>query len=187
VEQVVRIVARAASITDTRVTPEELCRRHADRVYRFATMVADDKNQADDLAQEALERAIRGLDGFEQARGTLDSWLFRIVVNCARDAGRMRTRESALLDRTKRLFVRAVHSPYQVPSGVHDLDLLSAVRQLDPRQRALIGLRFGADLEYQEVGRVLGISSSAATVATHRALAALRGKLEAIGRTGVEK
>ena len=43
------------------LTAEELCRQYAERVYRFAAMISRGETEAEDLAQDALERAIRSL------------------------------------------------------------------------------------------------------------------------------
>lgn len=57
------------------LTPELLCARHAPAVYRFAAMVAKSDVEAEELAQEALVRAIRKLHTFDARRGTLEAWL----------------------------------------------------------------------------------------------------------------
>ena len=65
--------AAEATITDA----AELCELYAPRVYRFAAMVSRGEVEADDLAQDALERAIRRLGTFDPARGTIDACLWR--------------------------------------------------------------------------------------------------------------
>lgn len=156
-------------------TPEELCAGYADRVHQFACMVAGDDVEAEDLGQAALERAIRALPRFDPSRGELAAWLWRIVTNVARDAGRAARRRQLLVER---LHLR--HSeppPDDIPLGIADDDLLAAVRGLSPAHRAVIALRFGADLDFAGVGAALGISEGAARVATHRALKRLRAAL----------
>jgi len=161
------------------MTADELCERYADRVYRFAAMVSRSTDDARDLAQEALEHAIRGLPKMDPERGDVEGWLYRIVVNAARDAGRVARRQQALLERARTLMVRPPRPGSGPPAGVADAELLNAIRQLPPRERAVIALRFGADLDHAAVGRALGISSAAAGMATRRAIAALRARLEA--------
>src|SRR5262249_545818 len=161
------------------MTADELCERYADRVYRFAAMVSRSSADARDLAQESLERAIRGLPKMDPECGDIEGWLYRIVVNAARDAGRIANRHPALLERARTLRVRPPRPTRGPPPGVADAELLNAIRQLAPRERAVIALRFGADLDHASVGRALGISPAAAGMATRRAIAALRTRLEA--------
>ena len=172
----------------TRVLPSEhaddvlsatqLCERYAANVYRFAAMVSRGSDEAEDLAQDSLERAIRGFASFDPRRGTLEAWLWRIVVNAARDADRLRGRRWRLVER-----LIHTHDPDDdvVPdldATIGDEDLLAAVRGLHPRDRALVALRFGGGLDYAEVGAALGMSAAAAGVALRRALARLRRELE---------
>ena len=75
------------------LTVDELCRLYARRIYKFAQLISKDSADAEDLAQDALERAIKGLQTFDPARGEVEGWLWRIVVNAARDAGRIARRQ----------------------------------------------------------------------------------------------
>ena len=128
------------------------------------------------MAQSALERALRGLPSFDPSRGEVEAWLWRIVVNVARDAGRAVKRRQLLFERLIRL--RGVPpSPGDIPVGIDHEQLLSAVRRLTSSQRSVLALRYGADLDYVAVGSALGISANAAAVAAHRALKSLRRAL----------
>ncbi len=66
---------------------EELYRRHWQRAYRAAYLVARDAHAAEDIAQEAFLQAIRVLDRFDRAR-PFAPWLHRIVTNRALDWAR---------------------------------------------------------------------------------------------------
>jgi RNA polymerase sigma factor (sigma-70 family) len=154
----------------------ELCERYAHRIYRFAAMVARGDVEAEDLAHDALIKAIRRLALYDPARGSVEAWLWRIVVNTARDAGLTARRRFELLSR---LQSEAASASVSAPAPtVRDDQLMTAIRDLKPRDRAVVALRFGADLDYDGVGTALGISTAAAGVATRRALRRLRTILE---------
>src|SRR5215475_15831974 len=60
------------------------------RLRRFARSLTRNADEADDLVQSALERALRNLDGWTP--GTrLDAWMFRIMKNCWIDEIRSKT------------------------------------------------------------------------------------------------
>jgi RNA polymerase sigma-70 factor (ECF subfamily) len=168
--------------TPQALTAETLCERYAERVYRFAAMVARHDIEAEDIAQEALERGIRKLGQFDPRRGTVESWLFRIVTNAARDAGRVSSRRLALWQRlvAQRTDPEAAADDVEVRAlaRLSDHELLAAVRRLRPRERTVIALRFGADLDHASIGATIGLSPNAARVAVRRALDRLRDQLQ---------
>src|SRR5439155_14463180 len=82
-------------------TAENLATYYADRVHRFAVVVSPAGTDPQDLAQDALVKVLRAVDRFEPSQGSLDAWLWRIVVNTAKDAGRMAGRTQLLLDRIR--------------------------------------------------------------------------------------
>jgi RNA polymerase sigma factor (sigma-70 family) len=170
-----------AEETDTKLpmTPERLCSEYSAQVCRFAAMVARSSSDADDIAQEALLKAIRALDSFDPRRGSPETWLWRIVVNSARDMHRGERRRLAVFARLADLWSEP---PQNVESlaieRISNGQLLEAVRSLPARDRTLIGLRFGADLDLETVGRTLGLTDAAAGRAVLRALARLRNRLE---------
>ena len=59
---------------------DELVRAHAGDLYRFAYWLARDRQQAEDIVQEALLRGWRALPRLRDARAA-KSWLFSIVRN----------------------------------------------------------------------------------------------------------
>lgn len=168
------------AVDPPRPTADEVIALYWERAYRFASMVAKGDEDSGDIAQEALTAAIRSLDRFDPAKGSFSTWLWRIVLNTARDAGRASVRRRLLLDRLARQ-TRTI--PLEDPESLaidrlSDQRLLDAVRALKPRPRTLIALRFGAQLSYSEIAAHIGVSESAVVMATRRALANLRHQLE---------
>jgi RNA polymerase sigma-70 factor, ECF subfamily len=167
---------RGMDVADVPPTAEALCQTYAARVYTLAQLISRDTTDADDLAQDALERAIRGLKTFNPAKGDIEGWLWRIVVNAGRDAGRIAGR--------RRLVLELLADRWSVDERIVDVgdhlrteEVVAAVRALSRRHRAVVALRYGADLSYRDVGQALGISEPAALMATRRALAILRNRL----------
>ncbi len=174
--------AGGRAATTAALTPERFCLAYAPRVYRFAAMVARGGAEAEDIAQAALERGIRGLAGYDPLRGPIDGWLWRIVVRTAADFGRAELRRSRIVERLVALREPGDDVSDPVEDSVTDDDLLAAVRRLGTRDRTLVALRFGSDLAYSEIGALLGISEPAAGVAVRRAVARLRRDLAQPGR-----
>jgi RNA polymerase sigma-70 factor (ECF subfamily) len=154
---------------------------YAERVHRFAAMLTRNDQDSVDLAQEALIKALQGLPRFDAAKRTLDTWLWRIVINTAKDAGRLSTRRRLLHERWLRnqaasVAERTVES--EVLDRVRDAELLATVRWLPERARTMIALRFGAQLGTGEIAQQLGMTPAAVSMAIGRALLRLRRDLE---------
>ena len=60
--------------------PDELVQRYGNMVYNLALRLTGNPAEAEDLAQDALVKAVKGWKGF---RGEADpgSWVYRITVN----------------------------------------------------------------------------------------------------------
>jgi RNA polymerase sigma factor (sigma-70 family) len=67
------------------------------------------------------------------------------------------------------------------------LALSSAVSGLEPRDRDLIALRYGADLTARQIAEELNLRTNAVEVALHRALGKLRATIEEPGNPSVRK
>jgi RNA polymerase sigma-70 factor (ECF subfamily) len=158
----------------------ELVQAYLEPVHRFASLLCPSPADREDLAQEALIRAIRHRDRYDPSRGAFGAWLWRITLNVARDQGRAAGRTRALWDRL------VAHDPAEAADSAESValqrmsaqELVAAVHRLPVRHRTLVALRFGTGLSYRELAEVLDISEGAATQAVRRALNALRTELE---------
>jgi RNA polymerase sigma-70 factor (ECF subfamily) len=159
---------------------EQLLELYWERAYRFAAMITRNQHESADIAQEALLKVLRQLDRFDPGRGSFDSWLWRIVLNIARDAGRAASRQQALIERLQSLgrIEEGPNAEVVALQHISDERLLGAVHRLRKLPRTLIALRFGAHLSYREIGEQMGMTEAAALMATRRALAFLRKDVE---------
>ncbi len=161
------------------LSAEELCRRYAASVCRFAALVSPRADDADDLAQEALLRAVRAVASYDPNRGSAEAWLWKIVVNTARDSARRRQRLGWLIERIALSTPRESESVEAIAlDRLRDADLVAQLRRLPHRDRTLLALRYGLGLETDEVGAAVGLSADSTGKAIRRALARLRARLE---------
>jgi RNA polymerase sigma-70 factor (ECF subfamily) len=147
------------------------------RCVREAQRMLDDPVAAEDAAQEALLRAWRQRDACRN-REAPEGWIVQIARNEAlRLAGRTRMRAE-----------REVHSPDDVPgleSGTEPeaqldaLDLQRALSCMSAQERALLTLRYCADLAQPDLARSLDVPEGTIRVRLHRARKRLRRAMEA--------
>jgi RNA polymerase sigma-70 factor (ECF subfamily) len=76
---------------------ERLAGAHTDRLYAVALRLVGDRGDAEDVVQEALLRAWRGIGRF-QGRSLFFTWLYRIAVNEANRALERRSRRGRALE-----------------------------------------------------------------------------------------
>jgi RNA polymerase sigma factor (sigma-70 family) len=149
---------------------EDVYRRQYRRFLRVALALTRGRVQADDAVQEAFARAIRMRAGY-RGEGTLEGWLWQILVNVCRDAHR-RPAELASLDEPSMLNGQAEEWP----------ELRAAVAALPERQRLVLFLRHYADLDYETIAAVLGVRRGTVAATLHTAHSALRRAMTEVKR-----
>jgi RNA polymerase sigma-70 factor, ECF subfamily len=160
--------------------------------YRIVGSVQD----AEDLVQETLLAAWRGLERFE-GRASLRSWLYRIAtnrcLNALRDRGRRpqelpeppeqtppppqptRLGESVWLEPYPDVLLEGVRDPSQQPEARYEareaigLAFVAGLQRLPPRQRAVLVLRDVLAFRAAEVAEMLGVTEASVNRSLQRA------------------
>jgi RNA polymerase sigma-70 factor (ECF subfamily) len=161
------LVARARG--GSREAAGELFSRHWLSAWRAARALTGSHQAAEDVVQDAFERAFRALERFEE--GSFAAWLHRIVVNRALDVVRAE-RPSLDLEAAGGLQARADHA------RLADTDFLAAVACLVQERRVVVVLRYGLDYTLSQIAEFLNVPLGTVQSRLHRALAELRSQLE---------
>ena len=140
---------------------DALIRRHQARIFNFALALTANGADADDLAQETLVRAFRGLRRF-RGESSFRNWLYRIAANAARSRRGQRARQAAVWDARVEADNRAERHPASAGSSVEQTvmqrqALDRALASLPARMRAAVVLRDVEGLEYREIAAALGV------------------------------
>ena len=150
----------------TTIGIEELYRRYARDVFRFAFWLSGDRAAADDLTSETFVRA--WASGNELRLATVKGYLFTIARNLflqqRRRAGRHRAEAPA-----PELPDPAPGPDRSAQSRGELRRTLAALSTIPEAERSALLMRAEHGLAYAEIGRVLGISAGAARVRVHRA------------------
>ena len=154
---------------------EVLFDRYWSYAWRAAYAVTADRGLADDAAQEAIEKAFRSLDRFDESR-PFAPWLKRIVVNRAIDHLRRSRRLEVLHDDETTLHVWAVGESAE--EDVRHWAIADAVAALGAGKRVVVVLHYWLDLPVEEIAGVLGLPVGTVASRLSRAKAELRAVLE---------
>jgi RNA polymerase sigma factor (sigma-70 family) len=153
--------------SDPLANPEPLIRS----VYEYVAYRIGPGPDAQDVTSETLERAIRGRDTYDPAKGPPIAWVIGIARRCLSEA----------LTARPRLYGEPPEAPGSgnlEEDSLRHLTLSAALASLDDREQELIALRYGADLTARRIAQILGMRTNAVEVALHRALARLRERLD---------
>jgi RNA polymerase sigma-70 factor (ECF subfamily) len=146
---------------------------HAQSLYAFLCYRTGDPVLAEDLLSDTFERAVRAARGYDRRKAAERTWLYAIALNCARDSFRRTKAESRALVR-----VGADEGAAQFVLDTTELERRDALHQalatLNPYEREVLALRFGADLTLQEIAGVLGEPRSKIEARLYRGLKKLR-------------
>ena len=157
---------------------DELVRRQHGTVYRTALGILRDEDRAQDAAQEAFLKAMRGLAGF-RGDATFRTWLVTITVHEARASLRRSGRRSELsLDQTEPVAARGQDPAERAATGMELDRVRSCLEELPEKQRLAVTLRVFDGLSFREVGAAIGSSEGAARVNYHHGIRRLRDLLE---------
>ncbi len=139
--------------------------------YRVAYRLTGDRQESEDLAQEALTRAyVR----WTKVQRYDEAWVVRVTTNLA--IGRWRRRRTA--SGHDAAPPRTDPEDRTADHAAERLALVAALRALPGRQREVAVLRFVGDLSLEDTAAALGCSVGTVKQHSTRALAALRRSVE---------
>jgi len=158
-----------------------IVRRYKDELTNFAERFLGDRDDAEDVVQEAFVRVWRSRESFV-AGGRFSTWLYTIASNLART----RLRRRALWR-----FVRlgsgdgapadipdgAAASDVRVDEAIRDERIQRALGRLPPKFRELVVLRDIQQLSYEEITAITGCAMGTVKSRINRGRALLREEL----------
>jgi RNA polymerase sigma-70 factor (ECF subfamily) len=170
------------------VDAEELFEKFSPMVYNLALRLSGNRNDAQDIAQDAFLKAVRGLADLRE-QSYAGTWLYRITMNVWKNRVRSEKRRSFWktfsLDRDKdggdapELQVQAPDD--QAGAAMEKREekavLEKALAQLDPEERAMLMLREIDGRSYAEIAGITDKPLGTVKSSISRAREALRLKM----------
>src|SRR3990172_1981021 len=136
---------------------ELLVRRYQVKAVRAAFLVTQDATLSEDVVQETFVRLFQHIHHFDESR-PFEPYLMRSVVNAALNAIRQ-DRKSTSLDADpvllENLLEQAASVEAQVESAQLADEVLLALSELSPRQRAVIVQRYYLEMSEREMAQTL--------------------------------
>jgi RNA polymerase sigma-70 factor (ECF subfamily) len=166
---------RLAGLIATEPDWDEVYAAELPRVLNFFRYRLGDDTDAEDLTARTFEKAWRARHRYRRDLAGLSTWLMTIARHVAIDHLRAHQRYEPLEA------AAAVPSPEHTPEHLlvqqSDAQRLAALlATLEPRQRELIAMKYGAGMTNRAIARATGLSESNVGTILHRAVDILRGR-----------
>jgi RNA polymerase sigma-70 factor (ECF subfamily) len=172
----------------TPLTPEQVFREHAPRIYNLARRMLGSDSDAEDVTQDVLLQVVRNLGGF-RGESALSTWLHRVTVNAAlAHRHRRAVREGRQAREPVEAFVEAEHeraparrwsvAPEEaaLTQETHQV-IEAAIARLPEMYRDVFVLADVEGVPNAETADLLGLSVPAVKSRLHRARLMMRKAL----------
>ena len=166
---------RLASWITTEPDWDEIYAEQLPRVLNFFRYRLGDTPDVEDLTARTFEKAWRARHRYRRDLAGFSTWLLTIARNVAIDHLRARQRYEPLEA------AAAVPSPTRTPEqhAVQQSEaqkLAALLETLEPRQRELVAMKYGAEMTNRAIAHATGLSESNVGTILHRAVETLRAK-----------
>lgn len=152
---------------------------YAPRVFRFLNSHLDDSLDAEDITEETFLRVWRSLPRYRQRGVPFGGFVFRIARNALIDHYRRNNHGERQLAPGEEVVDASQPDPSDaVPARIEAAEVRALLDEMRDDYRTVLELRFLASLSPDEVAYAMKKSAGAVRVLQHRALAALRKRID---------
>ena len=137
----------------------QLINKYSEKLYRKALSMVSNPDDAQDILQEAFLSAFRAFEKFRAESG-IYTWLYRIVINKAKDhLGKRKVKRENLINHQEIQF-EDDRINYQKDVELDDDSqfLFEKINSMDSIYRDILIKRYFDELSYQGIGEICGIN-----------------------------
>jgi RNA polymerase sigma-70 factor (ECF subfamily) len=162
----------------------DVYRDNVHRVYAFFTYSVGHET-AEDLTASTFERVVRSWNRFDPDYATPRTWIMAIARNILADHFRRQSHRKAVsLDEHPALAASLASSDDPAARCLSIATARDWLSRLEPREREVLALRFGADLPAADIARTLELSEANVHQISSRALRRLHDEIAPSELTG---
>jgi len=141
--------------------------KHKENFYRLAYSYVKNADDALDIVQESVYKAISSMDSLKNP-DYLKTWFYRIVVNTSLDFLRRQKRNVAVGEEILGSF------DFGAVDSYGDFDLQRALDNLPEKYRTIVVLRYFEDLKIDEIAEILNENVNTVKTRLYKSLEILR-------------
>jgi len=163
---------------------QRLYRQHVQRVFRTVRGMLRSDAEAEDVTQDAMLTALTSLDRYSPRSGTrFAAWLTTIAVNTTRRRFRRRRPELTATGELPDVADPAGDPAVDIDVARQRAALLQALAELEPREREIVSLRYGSDLNATEIAAQMGMEAANVRKILERARVRLGERIQALAKS----
>jgi len=147
---------------------EMLINHHYDTIYRFAYRWCGDQVNAEDITQIACLKLAKSIKQF-RFESSFTSWLYSLVVNCAKDFYKSPSQHNVREEQHKNLDIQLNKSSDTNASRYYARQILEYIGQLQEDLKDTLLLVYGTGLSHGEAAKRLNIKESTVSWRIHEA------------------
>jgi RNA polymerase sigma-70 factor (ECF subfamily) len=183
-DAVLRLVELARA--GDRTARQRLYRQHVGRVFRTVRGTLRSDAEAEDVTQDAMLTALTSLHRYSPRSGTpFAAWLTTIALNTMRRRFRRRRPELTATGQLPDMPDADIDVAGDIDRAKQKTALLRALAELTPREREIVSLRYGAELDASEIASRLTLEPANVRKILERLRARLGERIEALLQSGV--
>lgn len=153
---------------------------HAD-LYRMATWLVRNRDEAEDLVQETFVAALRSFHRFEKGTNCR-AWLIKIMYHTLSKRRRSESRLRIVSDTEEQIAETVAFEP-PTPQHITEQEVLEALKRLPLQFQEVVILSDVEDMTYKEIAEALSIPTGTVMSRLHRGRRILRAELAAYANT----
>lgn len=166
---------------------EEIVRRYKDRIVNFLYRYTGNREDSEDLAQDAFLRLYRLKHRYREI-GKFSTWFYTIVINTAKTFLNTKSQRRAVSISN---FSEDEEKDYELPGNMispeesaiaenENYYIQKAIESLNPKFRELVILRDIEDLDYEEIAKITDLPLGTVKSKINRGRECLKEMLEHI-------
>jgi RNA polymerase sigma-70 factor (ECF subfamily) len=157
--------------------------QHVDRVFRVVRGMLRSDADAEDVTQDAMLTVLTSLDKYRpRTNARFAAWVMTIAVNTARRRFRRRRPELTATGELPEMPDAGGDPADALDRARQRRALLIALAELPERERMIVSLRYGAELNASDIGATVGLEAAAVRKILERARTRLGERIEALLR-----
>lgn len=146
---------------------------HQNEMYRFAYSYVKNREDALDVIQESVVKAIDSSKSLKDIT-SIKAWIFKIIANEANQLFRKNKRYAGDIDLEN---LEQEDGTDTLTEYINRQTVLKAVMNLEEKYRMIIILRYFENMQIREIGSILGLNRSTVKSRLYKALNILKKEL----------